>query len=76
MVQANKADANKAILSTKEIRISAISEVYRAKAQLTLDSIKELYSKNTDWAHMEYRFIMISELLSRKDIDAVVIATP
>jgi predicted dehydrogenase len=65
-------------LSTKEIRISAISEVYQAKAQLTLDSIKELYSKNTDWG--TYADIPVyndfRELLSRKDIDAVVIATP
>ena len=65
-------------LSTKEIRISAISEVYQAKAQLTLDSIKELFSKNTDWG--TYADIPVyndfRELLSRKDIDAVVIATP
>lgn len=65
-------------LSTKEIRISAISEVYQAKAQLTLDSIKELFSKNADWGtyvdipvYNDFR-----ELLNRKDIDAVVIATP
>lgn len=65
-------------LSTKEIRISAISEVYQAKAQLTLDSIKELFSKNADWG--TYADIRVyndfRELLNRKDIDAVVIATP
>lgn len=65
-------------LNTAEIRISAISEVYQAKAQLTLDSIKELYSKNKDWG--TYADIPVfsdfRELLNRKDIDAVVIATP
>ncbi|HEV7347832.1 Gfo/Idh/MocA family oxidoreductase [Telluribacter sp.] len=65
-------------LSTGEARIVAISEVYKAKAQLTLDKIKEYYSKNAQAGtfsdipvYNDFR-----ELLARKDVDAVVIATP
>ena len=65
-------------LSTNETRIVAISEVYKAKAQLTLDRIKAHYEKNTGLG--AYADIPVyndfRELLSRKDIDAVVIATP
>ena len=65
-------------LNTNEVRIAALSEVYQAKAQLTLDRIKTHYEKNTQLGafseipvYQDFR-----ELLSRKDIDAVVIATP
>lgn len=65
-------------LSTNEARIVALSEVYQAKAQLTLDRIKAHYEKNTQLGafsdipvYNDFR-----ELLARKDIDAVVIATP
>jgi predicted dehydrogenase len=65
-------------LSTNEVRIAALSEVYQAKAQLTLDRIRTHYEKNTQLGafsdipvYQDFR-----ELLNRKDIDAVVIATP
>lgn len=65
-------------LSTNEARIVAIAEVYKAKAQLTLDRIKTHYEKNTQLG--TYAEIPIyndfRELLARKDVDAVVIATP
>ncbi|MEP7322401.1 MAG: Gfo/Idh/MocA family oxidoreductase [Saprospiraceae bacterium] len=65
-------------LNTKQIRIAALSEVYKAKAQLTLDKIKETYSKNSDLGNVPEIpvYIDFRELLIRKDIDAVVIATP
>ena len=34
-------------LKTGEIKINAISEVYQGKAQLTIDSIKDFYQKDT-----------------------------
>ncbi len=65
-------------LGTNEARIVAISEVYKAKAQLTLDRIKTHYEKNTQLGafsdipvYNDFR-----ELLARKDVDAVVIAAP
>jgi len=65
-------------LNTKEIRITAISEVYKDKTQLFLERVKANYEKNSDWG--TYSEIPVyndfRELLSRKDIDAVVIATP
>lgn len=65
-------------LNTNEIRIAAISEVYKDKAQLMLERIKATYEKNT--ALGAYPDIPVytdfRELLSRKDVDAVVIATP
>jgi len=65
-------------LGTNEARIVAISEVYKAKAQLTLDRIKTHYEKNTQLG--TYSDIPVyndfRELLARKDVDAVVIATP
>ncbi len=65
-------------LNTGEARIVAISEVYKAKAQLTLERIKTIYEKNT--ALGTYSDIAVyndfRELLARKDVDAVVIATP
>ncbi len=65
-------------LKTGEIKINAISEVYQGKAQLTLDSIKEFYQKNTIAG--TYSDIPVyndfRELLALKNIDAVVIAAP
>ncbi|MEZ4902936.1 MAG: Gfo/Idh/MocA family oxidoreductase [Spirosomataceae bacterium] len=65
-------------LSTNEARIVALSEVYQAKAQLTLDRINAYYEINTQQG--SYSTIPVyndfRELLGRKDIDAVVIATP
>lgn len=65
-------------LLTGECRINAISEVYKAKADQMLGRIKDIYEKNEALGksaeiavYNDYR-----ELLSRKDIDAVVIATP
>lgn len=65
-------------LGTNEAKIVAISEVYKAKAQLALDRIKAHYEKTPQSGtysdvpiHTDFR-----ELLARKDIDAVVIATP
>lgn len=65
-------------LGTNAVRIVALSEVYKDKSELMLKTIKSVQEKNkqsgtiTDIAvYNDFR-----ELLSRKDIDAVVIATP
>jgi predicted dehydrogenase len=65
-------------LNTNEVRIAAISEVYKDKAALMLQTVKGIYQQNkqpgsyTDIAvYNDFR-----ELLARKDVDAVVIATP
>lgn len=65
-------------VGTGETRIVAASEVYQAKAQLLLERVKAYYEKNTQFGtysdialHTDFR-----EMLTRKDIDAVVIATP
>ena len=65
-------------LATNEIRILALSEVYNDKTELMLKTIKTNQAKyeqagnNNDIAvHNDFR-----DLFTRKDIDAVVIATP
>jgi predicted dehydrogenase len=67
-----------AFLNTNEIRIAALSEVYQDKTKLMLDQIKSTYEKNTSlgvYADMPV-YNDFRELLTRKDVDAVVIATP
>jgi predicted dehydrogenase len=68
----------KSFLNTGQTRISAISEVYEGKALRTIDTIKETYKMNASLGtfatipvYTDFR-----ELLARKDVDAVVIATP
>lgn len=65
-------------LKTEQIRFTALSEVYQAKAELTLEKIKAEYAKNPKYG--AYSDIAVyndfRELLARKDVDAVVIATP
>lgn len=65
-------------LNTGEARIVALSEVYKAKATLTIDKIKAHYEKNTKMGTFSEMPVYndFRELLARKDIDAVVIATP
>ncbi|AOW10095.1 Gfo/Idh/MocA family protein [Flavobacterium gilvum] len=65
-------------LSTNEIKIRAVSEVYKDKTEQMLNIIKKNQEKyqqggnlNDIGVYTDFR-----ELLSRKDIDAVVIATP
>ncbi len=65
-------------LSTNQVRIAALSEVYKDKSVLMLKTIKDVHEKNKEIGtftnipvYNDFR-----ELLSRKDIDAVVIATP
>lgn len=65
-------------LNTREARIVAISEVYQAKAQTTIEKIKATYTKTPTLG--VYSDIPVyndfRELLDRKDVDAVVISTP
>lgn len=65
-------------LKTQQIQFVAISEVYKAKAQLCLDKIKAEYEKFPQYG--TYSDIPVyndfREVLARKDVDAVVIATP
>ena len=65
-------------LRTGQAKITAISEVYQAKAQLTLDAIKAQYLKTPALGTFSATPVYndFRELLARKDIDAVVIATP
>ena len=68
----------RSFLNTGQTRIVAISEVYEGKALRTLDTIKETYKMNSSL--VAYATIPVyndfRELLTRKDVDAVVIATP
>jgi predicted dehydrogenase len=65
-------------LGTGEARITAISEVYKAKADIVVDRVKDYYQKNSQLG--KYSEIQLyndfREVLARKDVDAVVIATP
>jgi predicted dehydrogenase len=65
-------------LGTGQTRIVALSEVYKDKAALTLEAIKASYAKNGNAGKYEEITVYndFRELLARKDIDAVVIATP
>ena len=65
-------------MNTEQVRFVGISEVYKAKAELTLNAIKSVYQKKPQLGN--YADIPVyndfRELLLRKDIDAVIIATP
>jgi predicted dehydrogenase len=63
-------------LTTNEIRIVAVSEVYKDKVELMLKTIKTNQEKNKQPANDIGVYNDFRELLIRKDIDAVVIATP
>ena len=65
-------------LSTSEIRIAAISEVYKDKSDLMLKTIKANFEKNKLIANTDDIGVYndFRELLARKDVDAVVIASP
>lgn len=65
-------------LRTGQAKITAISEVYQAKAQLTLDALKAQYLKTPALGTYSETPVYndFRELLARKDIDAVVIAAP
>ena len=65
-------------LSTGETRVAGISEVYKDKVDRMINKIKSVHEKNP--ALGTYADIPVyndfRELLARKDVDAVVIATP
>src|SRR5215212_2780740 len=65
-------------LGTNEIRILALSEVYKDKTDLMLKTIKTNQERNKLTANTSDISVYndFRELLARKDIDAVVIATP
>lgn len=65
-------------LSTGEVRIAAISDVYQAKADQFVDRVKDIYVKSTtlgDYAEIP-QYQDFRELLALKNIDGVVIASP
>ncbi len=65
-------------IPTNQIRIAGLSEVYKDKSLLLLNTIKNIYEKNKQAG--TYNDIPVyndfRELLAMKDVDAVVIATP
>jgi predicted dehydrogenase len=65
-------------LKMGEVRIGGLSEVYKDKLQLTLNDIKTTYIENTSLGTFSSIPVYndFRELLARKDVDAVVIATP
>src|SRR6187397_1997238 len=64
-------------LTTNEIRIAAISEVYKDKVELMLKTIKTNQEKNKQAVSNDIGvYNDFRELLARKDVDAVVIASP
>ena len=65
-------------LSTQEIRIAALSEVYKAKANLFQNGVKQAYQKNAALGtYSEFPIYNdFRELLASKEVDAVVIASP
>jgi predicted dehydrogenase len=69
---------SKSFLNTNEVRIAAISEVYKDKSVWMLDTIKSSYEQNKQLGN--YTDIPVyndfRELLARKEVDAVVIASP
>ena len=65
-------------LNTNECRITALSEVYKAKAQLIQERIKATYEKNGklgDFSEIPV-YGDFRELLALKNVDAVIIASP
>jgi predicted dehydrogenase len=64
--------------NTGEVRIVAISEVYKAKTEALVNKFKETYTKNPALGAIPdiATYNDFRELLARKDIDAVVISTP
>lgn len=65
-------------LNTNESRITALSEVYQAKADLCQQIIKTTYEKNGKLGNFAEipLYTDFRELLALKNVDAVVIATP